>query len=691
MRSGLDVSTVRTEATGVGYAVYHLWRALRAYEGLECVPLVPHMTVATDSVPAAYRPHCWPTRLAWLQLELPSVLRASGLDLLHFPNYLAPLRCPLPYVVHFHDLSVFRYPRLQPLRKRWVFRALLGHVARSAAYVVTVSHTMAREIAEYFRLPPDRVVAVWNGYDPAFGPVGREVQQKVRHRYGLEAPFFLFVGAIHPRKNLETLLQAVDVFRRRGYPHHLAVVGPRGWQYHRVFQLWRRLGLEDRVHFLGYVPRADLVALYNAATALVYPSLYEGFGLPVVEAMACGTPVAASRIPALQEIGGPAVYWVEPRDVSGWAEAMARLADDADLRDGLRAAGLTRAPQFSWDRAAAELIGLYTQVLHETSPSTDSDVPATPEIRHPDTLALAAAVRKALLYFALFRHPVTLPELHHSLPDRAVALETLRACLSTRPWPELRYRDGYYAWCEAGESVESWVARRHRREQQFEALWARYRTSVDRLARLPYARMVGLSGGGMFGTDVRDLDLFIVTRPRRVALVYWMVVLLTRALRVRSVLCANYFVDETALTLPEQDYYTAHQVIHLRPVVGYDPYLAFWAANPWVTRLFPNAHPWPLEGTAGPRVGSRWLERALDGLGGPLWNRVGLWLLRWWLRPKTGPESALRLTPHVLKLHLRDYRQRILARLERLWPETEEAPTASCGVDGQIQDSVPRL
>jgi hypothetical protein len=110
MRLGLDVSTVRVGATGVGYVVYHLWRALRAHGGLECVPLVPHMTVGTDSKPPAYRPYGWPTRLAWLQWELPSVLRDSNLDILHFPNYLAPLRCPLPYVVHFHDLSVFRYP-----------------------------------------------------------------------------------------------------------------------------------------------------------------------------------------------------------------------------------------------------------------------------------------------------------------------------------------------------------------------------------------------------------------------------------------------------------------------------------------------------------------------------------------------------------------------------------------------------
>lgn len=677
MRLGLDVSTVRAGATGVGYVVYHLWRALRAHGGLECVPLVPHMTVGTDSKPPAYRPYGWPTRLAWLQWELPSVLRDSNLDILHFPNYLAPLRCPLPYVVHFHDLSVFRYPHLQPLRKRWIFRVLLGRVARSAACVVTVSHAMAREITEYFRLPPDRVAAVWNGYDPVFGPVGREAQREVCRRYGLEPPFFLFVGAIHPRKNLGTLLQAVDVLRRQGYPHRLVVVGPWGWQYHAVLRLWRRLSLEDRVRFLGYVPRSDLVALYNAATALVYPSLYEGFGLPVVEAMACGTPVAASRIPALQEVGGPAVYWVEPRDVSGWAEAMARLADDGDLRDDLRAAGWARASQFSWERTAAELVRLYKRVLGRTAPSAGPDVSVRSEVRHPDEAGLATAVQKGLLYFALFKHPVTLTELYPSLPDRAVPLETLSAFLNTRPWPELRVRDGYYAWCEAGESIESWLARRQRREQAFEALWARYGRHVGRLARLPYVRMVGLSGGGMFGTDVRDLDLFIITRPRRVALVYWMIVLLTRMMGVRSVLCANYLIDETALTLPEQDYYTAHQVIHLRPLVGYDHYLAFWTANPWVTRLFPNAHPCPPDRTAGGRVGSRWLEWVLDVLGGPLWNEAGLWLLRWWLRPKVSPASALRLTSHVLKLHLYDYRQRVLARLERLWPKTEATPTVT--------------
>jgi len=156
-----------------------------------------------------------------------------------------------------------------------------------------------------------------------------------------------------------------------------------------------------------------------------------------------------------------------------------------------------------------------------------------------------------------------------------------------------------------------------------------------------------------------------------------MIVLLTRMMGVRSLLCVNYLIDETDLTLPEQDYYTAHQVIHLRPLVGYDHYLAFWTANPWVTRLFPNAHPCPPDRTARGWVGSRWLEWVLDVLGGPLWKEVGLWLLRWWLRPKVSPASALRLTSHVLKLHLYDYRQRVLARLERLWPKTEATPTVT--------------
>jgi glycosyltransferase involved in cell wall biosynthesis len=198
------------------------------------------------------------------------------------------------------------------------------------------------------------------GVSARFAPVERpEAIAALRARYGLERPYLLHVGRLDPGKNLRTLLAALAELRDGGAPHDLVLAGPPGWKNEGFFRLLRELDLEGRVRLLGYVPDADLPALYTAADVFVFPSLYEGFGLPPLEAMACGTPVVASSRSAMPEVLGDAAVLVDPRDARALAGAVRRVLDDGPLRSGLRQAGLRRAEAYSWEAAARATVRVY--------------------------------------------------------------------------------------------------------------------------------------------------------------------------------------------------------------------------------------------------------------------------------------------------------------------------------------------
>jgi glycosyltransferase involved in cell wall biosynthesis len=218
-------------------------------------------------------------------------------------------------------------------------------------------------VIRILRLPPERLFVIPEAAGPAFHPQDAVAIEVVRRRYGLEGPFLLSVGSLEPGKNRERLLQAFARLQARGLKHALVVAGQRAWRYEGEAPLARRLGLADSVRFLGHVPQADLPALYSAADLFVFPSLYEGFGLPALEALACGTPVVASNVSALPEVVGDAALQVSPLDVEALADAMERLLRDDRLRSDLRERGLERAAQFSWEKAARQTAEVYHRVV----------------------------------------------------------------------------------------------------------------------------------------------------------------------------------------------------------------------------------------------------------------------------------------------------------------------------------------
>jgi glycosyltransferase involved in cell wall biosynthesis len=307
----------------------------------------------------------WPQRLLWTLWAAPRDLARRPVDLFHgVTGFELPRGGAARLVTTVHDLIPLRFPRLTPRRHRWAVRLLLPGALRRAARVIAVSQATRAEILARFALPPEKVRVVPEAASPAFAAPPPEATARVRARHGLETPYVLFVGLLEPKKNLPALLDAVARLERRGAwgDTRLCLAGARGWGLDDLPARVSRLGLERIVRFLGPVAEADLPALYAGALAFAFPSLWEGFGLPVLEAMAAGAPVVASRRGALPEITEGAALLVEP-EPDALADALATVLADKPLRERLREAGLARARAFSWERTARETMAVYRDAL----------------------------------------------------------------------------------------------------------------------------------------------------------------------------------------------------------------------------------------------------------------------------------------------------------------------------------------
>ncbi len=379
MRIAFDGTTLRPGRTGVGYYTEHLLHHLareRRDDDLIVVsnravdttaPLAPGIRVVSSSwrVP----------RLVWMQTLAPRMLRQLQADVVHFTNGMVPIASPVPTVVTIHDMSLTLYPRHHPPRRVLLNRPLVDLAARRADAIITVSQSAKRDIMRVYGLPSERVHVVHEAAAPVFGRLAdRSELQRVRQRYSLAERFILYVGTIEPRKNLPKLIEGFARRHKSGdLPHQLVCAGPYGWLSGDIEERIDRLQIGDAIRFTGYVPFEDLPAIYALAEMFVFPSLYEGFGLPVLESMASGTPVITGRVAALEEVAGGASEQVELLDAESLGEAMVMLARDPDRRRQLTALGFERARMFSWERAARETLEVY-HVAAKTKPA--AGVPA---------------------------------------------------------------------------------------------------------------------------------------------------------------------------------------------------------------------------------------------------------------------------------------------------------------------------
>lgn len=299
-------------------------------------------------------------------LSLPLRMLVDKLDVFHATTSLdVPLASPCPLVVTFHDLLLKVAPEFLPSIPASVyFNVVNWRAVSSASKIITVSVFTAKELVSLYPWSEAKVSTVYSGIGQAFRPVGDQaVLGRMRKKYGLRNPYCLYIGTYKRHKNLETLVKAYGQLPRKILLQwDLVLVGKEDGRFPEVPRLLRELGIEPRVIRLKFVEEEDLPALYSGADVFVLPSLYEGFGFPLLEAMACGVPVVAARISSLNEVGQGAALWVDPLDASQMAAAIEQVLSQPDLRLSLRAKGLARAGAFSWLDTAERVLEIYESV-----------------------------------------------------------------------------------------------------------------------------------------------------------------------------------------------------------------------------------------------------------------------------------------------------------------------------------------
>jgi glycosyltransferase involved in cell wall biosynthesis len=302
------------------------------------------------------------------QLRVPLDLRREGIDLFHAPHYVLPALTPCRSVVTIHDCIHLRFPQYLPNRLAYAYaRASLWIASHRANRILTVSEASKRDILRYFSVPEAKIDVIYNAIDERFGeePPEDEVA-RVRERYQLNDPFVLYAGNIKPHKNLERLIEAFHTLRRGGLEQvKLLIIGDEISKYATLRRAVHKYKLHQHVRFFGFVPDRTLAVLYRLAGVFVFPSLYEGFGLPPLEAMASGTPVITSNLSSLPEVVGDAALLIDPYDPDAIADAMRRVLTEPALRDDLRARGLNRVREFSWDRSVRRVRQIYEEVLND--------------------------------------------------------------------------------------------------------------------------------------------------------------------------------------------------------------------------------------------------------------------------------------------------------------------------------------
>ena len=367
MRIAFDATALPPALSGAGNYIVQLAHALdRLRSGDRLFVIVKQAdawrfagsdTLETIVVPVETRPG----RLVWEQIGLPRLLRRIGADLLHSPHYTMPLaNVPAARVVTLHDLTFFLFPEYHQRTKVAFFRRMIRAAAARADHVIADSDSTRRDAIQLLTLAPEAITTVHLGVDRRFAPATDPVQlDAVCRRYRLQHPFALSVCTVEPRKNLVTAVRAVAGARREGTPWTLAVAGAHGWGTGALHAELADERVRAGVKLLGFVPNDDLPALYSAADAFLYPSLYEGFGLPPLEAMACGAAVIVSNRSSMPEIVGDAGILHDPEDAAAVTAAMSVMLRDRDVRARYRSRALARAAQFTWEETARRTHQVY--------------------------------------------------------------------------------------------------------------------------------------------------------------------------------------------------------------------------------------------------------------------------------------------------------------------------------------------
>ncbi|CAA9546084.1 MAG: hypothetical protein AVDCRST_MAG43-605 [uncultured Thermomicrobiales bacterium] len=358
MRIGINASLLAAgggyRRTGVSRYIGELIDALE-----QQLAEAERLTIMGRGVPAiASNPSL---RIAWEQTGLPLSGLAHRLNVFHGPLNVVPLAMRTPKVVTVHDLAFLRFPDQLPRARRAYMIAATRLSARTADRIIAVSQSTADDLMHWLDLPQDRITVIPEAPSPRIQRVVGTSLNVFRMRFEVDRPYILAVGTLEPRKNLDFFLRVFASVADR-IPHELVLVGPEGWMTESFHQTLLELKLGDRIRLTGFVSDAELGGWYSGADVFVFPSTYEGFGLPAVEAMTCGVPILASDASCFPEVIGDAGMLVAPTDFEGWADALLRLVLDRDLNEAFRRQSREHGRTYSWDRTAAETLAIYREL-----------------------------------------------------------------------------------------------------------------------------------------------------------------------------------------------------------------------------------------------------------------------------------------------------------------------------------------
>lgn len=304
-------------------------------------------------------------KILWAHLYLPHAISKHKIDIFHETTFVAPLFKKCPVVLTIYDLAYLYLPFCFACRQRLYFKSLISQSIRQSDLIIAISENTKKDIINNFSVSPNKIRVIYGGVDEIFRPmVDKKEIEKIKKIYKIKKDFVLAVSLISPRKNIIRLIKAFKLLRNQKKINiQLVIVGRNGWLYRDVFREAVSSGLEDDIIFCGHIPKKHLLFLYNAASVFAYPSLYEGFGLPILEAMASGCPVVSSNTSSMPEVCGDAALLADPKNVEELSELLYKLFSDESLKNNLIEKGLGRVKEFSWEKTAKETLIAYNEAI----------------------------------------------------------------------------------------------------------------------------------------------------------------------------------------------------------------------------------------------------------------------------------------------------------------------------------------
>lgn len=356
MKIAIDVQTTLGQKTGFGFYVENLVNNLKKYDGANDYSLIqPKKDVDLST----------PERFMWDQFRFPSIAKHLHADILHQPCFSAPVfHNKMKVVVTIHDLIAIRFGKDIPFFSRQFFGRWMPFSYRFADKIIAVSEHTKKDIVKFLHVPENKIQVIYSAVSENFNDkISKDEVVSIKKKYHTGEKYFLHTGTLNPRKNLEFLVKVYAEILKSNNEYNLVITGKKGWYYEGLFSLIKNLGLEKKVIFTGYIPDEDAPILYKGASIFLFPSLYEGFGFPPLEAMATGTPVISSNTSSLPEVVGKAGILISPHLEADWVYAVKKLIDNKNLHRQMSLAGLDQAKKFSWKKCALETLDLYKKTL----------------------------------------------------------------------------------------------------------------------------------------------------------------------------------------------------------------------------------------------------------------------------------------------------------------------------------------